>query len=87
MSQGLRVWNASGVLQLDITNRITRIHGTYSYSIAAGSNTTISVPGISTDGTWIAYAPFVACLISAGSVQITNNSRETVSGSLTVMRA
>ena len=60
MSQGLRVWDASGVLSLDITNRLTKEHSTYSFSIPAYTPTfNIYVPGIENNGTW-----FVITIVS-----------------------
>lgn len=55
MSQGLRVWNASGVLVLDITDRLTRIHGTYSADVSSLMEVEISVPGCRNDGTWAVF--------------------------------
>lgn len=55
MSQGLRVWNASGVLVLDITDRLTRIHGTYSANLSSTYEVEISVPGCRNDGTWAVF--------------------------------
>lgn len=55
MSQGLRVWNASGVLVLDITDRLTRIHGTYSANLSSVYQVEISVPGCRADGTWAVF--------------------------------
>lgn len=86
MSYGLRVWDASGVLQIDVTNRITRIFGVYSFSVAAGSSTNVSVPGITTDGTWVAYAPFTQCQIFSGYVAVHNRGAAALSGSLLVLR-
>ena len=85
MSYGLRVWNASGVLELDITNRLIRMHSKHSYSIAINSNTTISVPGITTDGTWMAIASH-SCQILSGSVKIYGDPYAAVSGTLCIVR-
>lgn len=55
MSYGLQVWDASGALVLDVSDRISRFVGTYSYSIPNGSTeTTVSVPGAESS-TWFAY--------------------------------
>ncbi len=55
MSQGLRVWNSSGVLTLDITDRITKRHGVYTATIgASATSVTVSVSGMSNDGSWFA---------------------------------
>ena len=54
MSYGLRVWNASGALLIDISDRLVRAHGTYAVGSVGGKSTkTISVPGLKpSDGTW-----------------------------------
>ena len=44
MSYGLRIWNSSGGLELDITDRITRFFATYSYSIPGFGSVTVSIP-------------------------------------------
>lgn len=51
MSFGLKVWDASGVLTLDIIDRLPRYWGSYAFSFSTKS-ATVSVPGMSTDGTW-----------------------------------
>ena len=62
MSYGLRVWDASGNIAVDITDRLTRLHssysGTASYWYTEGNfqahvlRAYISVPGLANDGTW-----------------------------------
>jgi len=37
MPQGLQIWDAAGVLQLDITTRLTRIEGTIQTGTTSGS--------------------------------------------------
>ena len=85
MAYGIRCWDSGGNLKLDITNRLIRMYGKYSYSIAQNSNTTISVPGITTDGTWMAFASH-SCEILSGSVRIYGDPYEAVSGTLCVVR-
>ena len=51
MSYGLKVWDAAGVLTLDISDRLLRYWGSFPYSFTARSSV-ISIPGMSTDGTW-----------------------------------
>lgn len=86
MSYGLRVWDSSGALTLDVTNRITRIISSHAFSIGANSMQTISVPGITTDGTWVAYAPLAPCRINSGSVTVYNRFDSALSGILIVLR-
>jgi short subunit fatty acids transporter len=59
MSYGLRVWNSSGVLTLDITDRLTRIVSTHSFSFFVPNEIYVSeksfniiVPNISANGAW-----------------------------------
>ena len=53
MPQGLQVWDASGKLVLDITDRLTRCLGYANFSMV-GSALSVDVPwtGITNDGTW-----------------------------------
>lgn len=51
MSYGLQTYNASGMLEVSITDRFTRSVSTHSVSIYYGS-VSVYVPGITTDGTW-----------------------------------
>lgn len=59
MSHGLRVWDANGNLTLDITDRLTRIVSTHSFSFFVPNETYVSeksfnitVPNISANGAW-----------------------------------
>ena len=57
MSYGLRVWNASGNIIVDITDRITKLVSTHSFSKSLVTNDSlvthdVSVPGILADGSW-----------------------------------
>ncbi|MCY0385667.1 hypothetical protein OVY01_00105 [Robbsia sp. Bb-Pol-6] len=50
MANGLRCWDASGNLTLDVTDRLTRFLGSLSTGTAAGS---ASIAGFSTGTPWI----------------------------------
>ena len=54
MSYGLRVWNSSGIMLVDVSDRLVRAHGVYDVGVVnAKSTKTISVPGLNiSDGTW-----------------------------------
>lgn len=59
MSYGLRVWDASGNIIVDITDRIAKIVATYSFSkfsVTDHYNSLVThdvpVPGILADGSW-----------------------------------
>lgn len=60
MSHGLRVWDASGNLVLDVQERISRIHGVYTVpnvSIPANGSYLFPVTGMVDDGTWFVTIP------------------------------
>jgi hypothetical protein len=53
MSYGIRVWDASGNLTLDTTDRLTRfVTSITPGTIAPQATVSYSVPGIVDDGTW-----------------------------------
>lgn len=57
MSFGLKVWDATGLLTLDVIDRLPRYWGSYSFSFAS-KFTTVAIPGMSLDGTWaVAVVP------------------------------
>ena len=65
MSYGLRVWNSSGALTLDITDRITRYISTHPFSMRIpvdqwNDNYSLDVPvsGITPDGTWFVVGDY-----------------------------
>lgn len=56
MSQGIKCWDSSGQVILDITDSLARYVNSYTIpSLAPRSSTTISVPGYSLDGNWFIY--------------------------------
>lgn len=57
MSDGLQVFDASGNLMLDISDRLTRLHGIYPVVAAWNVNSGfVSVPGMVDDGSWHCFA-------------------------------
>ena len=52
MAYGLKVYDASGNVRLDTTDREFRYVANYSGNLAANTTTNITVSGLSTDGTW-----------------------------------
>jgi hypothetical protein len=53
MSYGMRIWDASGNLTLDTTDRLTRfVTSITPGTIAPQATVSYSVPGIVDDGTW-----------------------------------
>jgi hypothetical protein len=56
MTVGLRIWNTSGALVLEYTDRITRYAGQYGYAINGNNmSTVLYVPGFD-PSTWLAYS-------------------------------
>lgn len=55
MAFGIEVRDASNNIAMTLTDRLARIHGMGSVSLAAGAATNITVTGMSTDGTWTVY--------------------------------
>jgi hypothetical protein len=68
MSYGLQIYRADGQIQLDISDRITKLYGTYSgnASLVNGAATPkvhsafISVPGLVDDGSWYVGPPHLS---------------------------
>ena len=52
MAYGLNVWDASGNVRLDTSNREFRYVAFYTGSVSASSSTNVSVSGLTNDGTW-----------------------------------
>jgi hypothetical protein len=52
MAYGLKVYDASGNVRLDTTDREFRYVADYSGLLAANSTVNVTVTGLSTDGTW-----------------------------------
>jgi hypothetical protein len=84
MSYGLEVYNAAGVKVLGVDERCPRVHGNYTTpSVPAGGGTTrfLSIPGMTTDGTWFVEAFSTqhngTWSIGAGGVTIRNANPNT----------
>lgn len=76
MSYGLEVYNAAGVKILGVDERCPRVHGNYNTpAVAAGAGATafLSVPGMTTDGTWFVdtFLSKANCTWSIGSGGVT----------------
>lgn len=56
MSRGLRIWRPDGQIMLDVTDRLSRIHGSVTLpNIAFPNSVNFSVPGMILDGTWFLF--------------------------------
>lgn len=93
MPSGLRVWNSSGVLIQDVSDRLGRLFAEYTVpAITYPNSYTISVPGYALDGNWF-WAPYtempngLGVVESDGSITIQNNyANTTASFTLAVFR-
>lgn len=56
MSYGLQVWNSSGQLILDVSDRLSRFIQSVTVTLAPGASITVPITGYTTDGTWFVYA-------------------------------
>ena len=52
MAYGLQIWDASGNVRLDTSDREFRYVAFYTGSVSASSSTNVSVSGLTNDGTW-----------------------------------
>jgi hypothetical protein len=56
MAHGLQVFNSSGQLTLDVSDRLTRLHSVVNVSVPAYTGSTragtVAITGMTTDGTW-----------------------------------
>lgn len=89
MSYGLRVWNAAGTLTLDITDRLTRVHGVFPFTTPATSTASVfvTVPGYTNDGTWAFFVTHNGVKVSvSGSVFQITSFGEAISAQIVVFR-
>ena len=74
MAYGLRIWDASGILALDISDRITRIHSIYNLSAGPNTSTFYAVSGVTANGSWCAtigsIAGFATVSIESGGFRV-----------------
>lgn len=91
MTQGLRVWNASGNLMLDVTDRISRYVGNFPFTIPANQRTVfIPIAGVEASS-WFAYSPtFIGgnCIPTTGgfNFEVLGASTTPRSGTIDVFR-
>lgn len=88
MPYGLQVFDASGGVTVDITDRLTRFHSDYTATIIGGGSSDIAVTGISTDGTWAVTCSqiYFGYEIHPGFVRVFNHYTGLLSGYLQVFR-
>lgn len=79
MAYGLQTYLADGSPQLTITDRLTRYISSHSVSLAPQASQFISVPGMSTDGTWCVTGYTGTCfiIISTDGFSVKNASANT----------
>ncbi len=92
MSYGLRVWDASGNLTLDVTDRLTRFVTSATVYFTTSSNEAdkyISIAGMQNDGTWfVSSSAFQAqATVEVGRVAVKKlTSQAPVSTVITVFK-
>jgi hypothetical protein len=91
MSYGLEIYNSNGSLTLSSNSRMSRIHATYSYSLASNSSQDITVTGLSLDGTWaitvVSTSDRIPVVVKqVNNLHITNYWAIALSGEITVFR-
>lgn len=92
MPYGLRVWDASGNLTLDTTDRITRYHSTVTVAtdaIAPSGTLNVTVSGLTLDGTWFFVLAtgsllYVYMTISTNTITFTNTSTFQTAGNFSI---
>ena len=58
MAYGLEVWNAAGTKIVSISDRLTRFHGTFEFTVLTSTTTFfVTIPGYALDGTWFFVCP------------------------------
>jgi len=80
MAYGLQIWDSSGNVRLDTSDRECRYVGFFTGSVGAGSSVTVTVSGMATDGTWglneLAYSNFyVSVSMGSGQFVISNSDQ------------
>lgn len=93
MSYGLRVWNASGVLQLDITHTLTRFISFHSFNLAAGGSIYISTPSVNwgaSEGAFalneVSAARGLRVTTSGYGITVSNPMSGSLSGSISIFK-
>ena len=78
MSYGLQLFSTTGALLLDISDRLTRVHSTYTLTVGPNTSSFYAVSGVANNGTWAvmtgSLAGFVTVSIEAGGFRVTNKS-------------
>ena len=77
MAYGLQIWDASGNVRLDTSDRECRYVGFFTGSVSSSSSVAVTVSGMATDGTWglneLAYSNFyVSVSMGSGQFVISN---------------
>lgn len=96
MAVGLQVWNSSGTLILDVSDRIGRLHQIVSFSISNNETITYSIPGHDpNDSSWFLWTPQVLWVnftpvlngVTLKHLLGTNSANTTVTGQIRVLRS
>lgn len=84
---GLQIFDANGEFILDTDWRITRLVLQFTVYITSGTTEVVSVPGATTDGTWIGLivSPNIHATIVPGAVSIYATTVLSITGTHTVL--
>jgi hypothetical protein len=89
MAYGLRTYDSSGNLFIDVSDRLTRYVTSVYVSVGSRGSTFVSVSGMSGDGTWaiIGVANYLAITYGSNGFTVNNQSTSsTVSATLHIFR-
>lgn len=88
MAYGLEVYDGAGNVVISITDRLTRFHSEYTLTLKYNQSTTITVAGMTSDGTWAVISQLYsfAFTINNGSFTVTNKYEGTLTGYIQVYR-
>jgi len=88
MDYGLRCFDSSGNVTIDITDRLTRFHSDYSVSLSYNQTTTIAINGFVDDGTWVVICDnyWYTITRNSGSITLKNNYGGTSPGYIQVYK-
>lgn len=88
MAFGLIVYDASGNITVDITDRLTRHYGSFTISLGGNQSTFISLSGMTNNPSWVFICNNDSFSFSAGSGGFTvkNTYFQSSSGTLEVYK-
>ncbi len=88
MAYGIRVFDASGNVMIDVVDRLTTLHSTYNITVPVNGSVYVPVTGMQNDGTWAALISdlayyYLTVSLGTGGFLVKFNSMWTSGGSFT----